>query len=149
MTKLTRDVPPVPKAFVVPDMSDFRTQAHIAAVMLLKGTTKQQMEALDFFAIKGDEVGPSKKLDEIFERTDFIAHVDPAPTGTEANVCADIARRQAMGTKKYGVTVAMNPLPLRAWLNHAYEETLDQAIYLKRAMEEMDAMDSKDQEGWL
>jgi hypothetical protein len=35
--------------------------------------------------------------------------------------------------------VADNPLPLRAWLQHAYEEALDQAIYLKRAMECLDA----------
>jgi hypothetical protein len=61
-----------------------------------------------------------------------------APTGTEARVCADIARRQALGVAKYGTTVADNPLPLRAWLQHAYEETLDQAVYLRRAMDEID-----------
>lgn len=61
-------------------------------------------------------------------------------TGTEAAVCADIAKRQQLGIAKYGVTVANNPLHLRAWLQHAYEELLDQAIYLKRAMEEMDQM---------
>lgn len=60
------------------------------------------------------------------------------PTGTEAAVCADIARRQAHGIAKYGQTVADNPLTLRAWLQHAYEETLDKAVYLKRAIEEMD-----------
>jgi len=59
-------------------------------------------------------------------------------SGTEAAVCADIARRQQLGIKKYGVSVAENPLPLRAWLQHAYEETLDQAVYLKRAIEELD-----------
>lgn len=59
-------------------------------------------------------------------------------TGTEANVCSDIANRQAMGIKKYGQTVAQNPLELKAWLQHAYEEALDQAIYLKRAIEEID-----------
>ncbi len=61
------------------------------------------------------------------------------PVGTEAAVCADIARRQAMGIAKYGTTVADNPLPLRAWLQHAYEETLDQVIYLKRAIDKMGA----------
>lgn len=58
--------------------------------------------------------------------------------GTEARVCADIAARQQLGIRKYGVTVGTNPLPLRAWLQHAYEETLDQAIYLRRAIEEID-----------
>jgi len=60
------------------------------------------------------------------------------PTGTEARVCADIAARQALGVAKYGTTVEANPLTLRQWLQYAYEETLDKAVYLKRAMEEMD-----------
>ena len=60
--------------------------------------------------------------------------------GTEARVCADIAKRQSLGIFKYGTTVERNPLPLRAWLNHAYEEALDMAIYLKRSMEELDAV---------
>lgn len=58
----------------------------------------------------------------------------------EQNVCADIQRRQAMGIAKYGTTVAANPLPLRGWLQHAYEECLDQAVYLRRAIAEIDAM---------
>ncbi len=60
------------------------------------------------------------------------------PSGIEADVCLDIAARQQKGLIKYGVTVTENPLPLKAWLQHAYEETLDQAIYLKRAIAEMD-----------
>lgn len=62
----------------------------------------------------------------------------PQPTGIEAQVCADIARRQQLGIAKYGTTVADNPLELWQWLNHAYEETLDQAIYLKRAIDEIE-----------
>lgn len=58
--------------------------------------------------------------------------------GTEARVCLDIAGRQSVGLKKYGVAAEGNPLTLRQWLQHAYEETLDQAIYLKRAMDEID-----------
>ena len=58
--------------------------------------------------------------------------------GTEAEVCADIARRQAFGKNKYGTTVAENPLSLRAWLNHAYEEALDLSVYLRRCIEEID-----------
>ncbi len=59
-------------------------------------------------------------------------------TGTEAKVCADIVARQKTGIKKYGVTVEQNPLTLRQWLQHAYEEGLDQVIYLRRAMDEHD-----------
>lgn len=63
----------------------------------------------------------------------------PVATGTEAAVIADITRRQAHGLAKYGVSVADNPLTLRQWLQHAYEETLDNAVYLRRAMDELDA----------
>lgn len=61
------------------------------------------------------------------------------PTGTEAALCELIAARQRLGVAKYGTTVAQNHLELRAWLQHALEECLDQAIYLKRAIEELDA----------
>src|SRR5574343_276098 len=64
-----------------------------------------------------------------------------SPSGIELEVCNDIATRQAKGLAKYGVTVANNPLELKAWLQHAYEEALDNAIYLKRAMREMENAD--------
>ncbi len=55
---------------------------------------------------------------------------DPADylSGTELRVCQLIAERQMRGIEKYGTTVSDNPLPLRAWLRHALEETLDNAI---------------------
>lgn len=64
-------------------------------------------------------------------------------TGIEAEVCTDIAERQKIGMAKYGTTVEANPLELRAWLQHAYEETLDKAVYLKRAMAEIDKQKTK------
>lgn len=57
---------------------------------------------------------------------------------TETQVCQDIWARQRVGIVKYGATVAENPLPLKAWLQHAYEEHLDAAIYLKRAIQELE-----------
>jgi hypothetical protein len=59
-------------------------------------------------------------------------------TGTEARVCELIAARQRLGIAKYGTTVAGNPLSLRQWLQHALEESLDQSVYLARAIEEID-----------
>ena len=56
----------------------------------------------------------------------------------ETQVMTDIARRQKMGIAKYGMTVADNPLCLHQWLQHAYEECLDMAVYLRRAMVEID-----------
>ena len=60
------------------------------------------------------------------------------PTGIEALVCEEIARRQQLGIAKYGTTVADNPLPLRDWLQHQYEELLDAAVYVRRAIAELD-----------
>ena len=58
-------------------------------------------------------------------------------TGIEKEVCEDIEKRQQMGIKKYGITVQDNPLSLKEWLQHAYEESLDLSIYLKRAIKEL------------
>ena len=65
---------------------------------------------------------------------------------TETQVCRDILARQKLGKLKYGTTVAENPLTLRQWLQHAYEETLDNAVYLKRAMQEIDTIRQQEQE---
>lgn len=62
------------------------------------------------------------------------------PTGVEAEVCELIAKRQQLGIAKYAMTVADNPLALRDWLQHALEEVLDQAVYLKRAINELDVL---------
>lgn len=64
-------------------------------------------------------------------------------SGTEKAVCEDIAQRQKVGLSKYGKPVSDNPLDLKEWLQHAYEETLDKAIYLKRAIQEIDESDLK------
>lgn len=61
---------------------------------------------------------------------------------TESEVCKNILDRQQLGIKKYGRTVAGNPLTERQWIQHAYEEALDMAIYLKRLMQEMDSKNS-------
>lgn len=63
--------------------------------------------------------------------------------GIEAKVCADIEARQQLGMNKYGVSVEDNPLTLREWLEHAYQECLDQAIYLRRAMQQLDRDQSR------
>lgn len=73
--------------------------------------------------------------------TSHSINIPPAPstpTGTEARVCADIAARQRFGITKYGTTVAENPLTLRAWLVHAYFESCDKTVYLRRAIEKLD-----------
>ncbi len=79
-------------------------------------------------------------LQETPVRSDFDCEPFKQVQGTEAEVCLDIAQRQSLGIMKYHMTVGNNPLPLKRWLQHAYEECLDQAIYLKRAMQELDSL---------
>lgn len=67
-------------------------------------------------------------------------------TDIEQQVCSDILARQKVGLAKYGVSVAESPLPLKEWMNHAYQECLDQAIYLKRAIAEIESIKTKTQE---
>ena len=64
----------------------------------------------------------------------------PTPTGIEAQVCQDIARRQELGLAKYGVSLAQNPAGLLSWLQHSYEERLDDVLYMRRAIEEVKQM---------
>jgi hypothetical protein len=58
-------------------------------------------------------------------------------------VRADLLRRSQFGIAKYGTTLADNPADHRAKLQHAYEECLDMANYLKWAMMELDELDAQ------
>lgn len=53
-------------------------------------------------------------------------------------VISDLNRRSEVGIKKYNTTLERTDLELRDWLQHAYEECLDQANYLKRVIMELD-----------
>lgn len=46
-------------------------------------------------------------------------------------VRADLRRRSQLGIKKYGTTLCENQAPMIEKLQHAYEEALDLANYLK------------------
>jgi hypothetical protein len=59
-------------------------------------------------------------------------------SGIEKMVAEDIEARQRRGIVKYGTTVIGNPLSLRMWLQHAYEEALDLAVYLRRSIHKLD-----------
>jgi len=51
----------------------------------------------------------------------------------------DLLRRSQTGIKKYGTTLDRNDLYLKDWLQHAYEECLDQANYLKKTIMMLEA----------
>ena len=50
----------------------------------------------------------------------------------------DLLSRSQLGIKKYGVTLSEGGLSHRAFLQHAYEEALDLANYLKGAIIRLD-----------
>ena len=60
-------------------------------------------------------------------------------------VIADLNRRSEVGIKKYNTTLERTDLELRDFLQHAYEECLDQANYLKRAIMELDGKIAEEQ----
>lgn len=59
------------------------------------------------------------------------------------DVIKDIANRAEVGLKKYNTTMDREDLISSDWVQHAYEEALDMAIYLKRLKKDMLAMEEK------
>jgi len=50
------------------------------------------------------------------------------------SVMRDLRMREKMGYKTYGTTMDRTDLTQQQWLQHAYEEALDLALYLKKIM---------------
>lgn len=83
------------------------------------------------------DTGFSDKLNEVCEKAALYDKIKAADPIVEA-VRTDLIERSNVGIAKYGFTLADNQGGLRYWLQHAYEETLDHANYLKRAIMEID-----------
>lgn len=81
---------------------------------------------------RGDDYMQSMQEDQRGDRAE-----QPRDRVVEA-VRADLLRRSQLGIQKYGMTLERDDLTLKQWLQHAYEETLDQANYLKRAIIEIE-----------
>lgn len=64
------------------------------------------------------------------------ADFEYAPTEVEVvnEVISDLAERSEAGREKYGTTMDREDLTTKEWLQHAYEETLDLALYLKKLL---------------
>lgn len=50
----------------------------------------------------------------------------------------DLHSRSQVGIEKYNTTLDRDDVDLKGWLQHAYEEALDMALYLKRAIKELE-----------
>lgn len=55
----------------------------------------------------------------------------------------DLLNRSEAGIKKYNNTLDRNDLELSDWLQHAYEELLDGALYLKRAKHDAEELNEQ------
>lgn len=81
--------------------------------------------------------GCGRSAHDIFGNGHGRISVAAVDTVVEA-VREDLLKRSQVGIKKYGVTLDRTDLTLKDWLQHAYEECLDQANYLKRAILELE-----------
>lgn len=69
-------------------------------------------------------------------------------TEIEESVVEDLRSRREMGRIKYGKTMERTDLGLRDFLQHAYEECLDQAVYLRRCIRDLSEHDKTPPEDW-
>jgi hypothetical protein len=53
-------------------------------------------------------------------------------------VKTDLDARSIKGISKYGTTLERTDIDLKGWLHHTYEELLDAALYIKRAIKEIE-----------
>lgn len=67
-----------------------------------------------------------------------VSPTNPLPDPIIEAVREDLLQRSQVGLTKYGTALDRTDLKLRDWLQHAYEEHLDAAAYLKRAIVEID-----------
>ena len=72
--------------------------------------------------------------DSVTKYYDIIKDGDP----TVKKVVNLFEKRSQAGIKKYGTTLSGNPLSLVEWLEHAKEESMDQVLYLQRAIDELE-----------
>lgn len=50
------------------------------------------------------------------------------------SIIDDLLAREEKGIKEYGTTMDRTDLSEQEWIQHAYEESLDLAIYLKKIL---------------
>lgn len=61
-------------------------------------------------------------------------------------VISDLVQREKRGKSKYNTTMDRTDLTHEEWLQHAYEEALDMALYLKKAKQQITR--EKEWTGW-
>ena len=51
-----------------------------------------------------------------------------------------LVKRSKLGQEKYGTTLMRNDLTLLDWMRHAVEESLDQTLYMLRAIKDLERL---------
>jgi hypothetical protein len=67
------------------------------------------------------------------------------PSKLLQSVIMDLKIREERGLATYGTTMDRKDLSKQEWLQHAYEEALDLALYLKKLMEDYDKLRIKEE----
>jgi hypothetical protein len=73
------------------------------------------------------------------EKTNITHDFDNCQSNVCKKVITDLKTREAKGIDTYGTTLDRTDLTRSEWLQHAYEEALDLALYLKKLKIEEDA----------
>lgn len=85
----------------------------------------------------GEELVYEVLLDNQETSQFFYCHEISIEDTVVNEVRADLKSRSEVGIKKYNTTLDRKDLGLKEWLQNSYEECLDQALYLKRAIREL------------
>lgn len=65
------------------------------------------------------------------------------PDSIVQGVIDDLISRAEVGLKKYNTTMDREDLSASDWVQHAYEEVLDLALYLKRLKKDIISLEAK------
>lgn len=76
--------------------------------------------------------------------TQRISRKMKQPSNLLASVIMDLKIREERGLATYGTTMDRKDLSKQEWLQHAYEEALDLALYLKKLMEDHNKLKFKE-----
>lgn len=82
-----------------------------------------------------------QKLGKVIEKVEAgnVEINTPSPDPVIEQLVAELRRRSAVGLKKYGAPLSREDLSLKDWLQHALEETLDNAGYLQAAINSLES----------
>lgn len=110
--------------------------------LALKYKTDKWNREVDFFqkALKvafvwGDTKEGYRFWDKVYENDGSVRFENLTDDRIVLSVMEDLNKRSLIGQKKYGTTLDREDLSLLDWLQHRYEEILDDANYTKKIID--------------